>query len=44
MTPQEAASMYNDFSLLRQIYLGETISTKVEDTIVAETFFEDVPF
>jgi len=44
MTPQEAASMYNDFSLLRQIYLGETISAKVEDTIVAETFFEDVPF
>ena len=44
MSAQEAASLYGDFSYLRMIYLGETISTKVEDTIVAETFFEDVPF
>ncbi len=44
MTPQEAASLYNDFSLLREMYLGETSTAKVEDTTVAETFFEDVPF
>lgn len=44
MTPQEAAFLYGDYSLLRQMYFPETLGAKVEDTIVAETFFEDVPF
>lgn len=44
MTPEEAAFFYGDYSILREIYLGETSTAKVEDTTVAETFFEDIPF
>ena len=44
MTPQEAASMYGDFSLLWEMYFPKTISKNVESTVVAVTFFEDIPF
>ncbi len=40
----EYSFLYGDFSLLREIALGETVGEKVEDTIVAATFFDDVPF
>jgi hypothetical protein len=44
MTPEEAVALHGNPGVLREIYLPETIVEKVEDTIVAGTFFEDVPF
>lgn len=44
MSAEEAASLYNDFSLLRQMYLGETVSENVDSTPIADEFLEDVPF
>ena len=44
MSAEEAASLYNDFSLLWSMYLGETVTEKVDNTMVAVEIFEDVPF
>lgn len=44
MTIYEAASMFNDFSMLREEILEVVSEEKVDDTVVAETFDEDVPF
>ena len=44
MSANEAASLYGDFSFLWKLYFPEMVSENVEDTIVAVSFFEDVPF
>ena len=47
MTIYEAASLYNDFSMLREEILEVVSTQEVDDAMVATTFFdasEDVPF
>lgn len=45
MTIYEAASIFNDFSMLREETLEVVSTQEVDDTVVAGTFFdEDVPF
>jgi len=45
MTIYEAASKFNDFSMLMEEILEVDVPTEVDDTMVAATFLkEDVPF